>query len=114
MSARPRPHRPWDPGLQPERTALAWQRTTLAYCAGGLGLAKLAEHHHQLGLTVLILATTLPAGGVLTLLAGRRARRVETGLREGRPPAAGRLHQGLTALALVLGAASLGYVLLVP
>ncbi|MFI0409547.1 DUF202 domain-containing protein [Actinomadura sp. 3N508] len=32
----------WDPGAQPERTALAWSRTTLALVATGLLCVRLA------------------------------------------------------------------------
>lgn len=33
---------PVDPGLQPERTVLSWQRTTLALAAGSLVYARVA------------------------------------------------------------------------
>lgn len=32
----------WDPGAQPERTALAWSRTTLSLIAAGLLCVRLA------------------------------------------------------------------------
>lgn len=34
----------WDPGVQNERTALAWQRSALAVLAGAAVLTRLTEH----------------------------------------------------------------------
>ena len=66
---------PWDPGLQPERTALAWRRTGLALTVGSLiGLRVLPP---LLGPAAFVLAGL----GVVASLAGlaaahRRYRRV--------------------------------------
>ncbi|MBM7412060.1 putative membrane protein [Clavibacter michiganensis] len=57
MSAPDPTARPSDPGLQPERTALAWRRTALALVAGSL-----------LGLRVL--PTLLGAAGLVVAAAG--------------------------------------------
>jgi hypothetical protein len=75
MSRRPL----FDPGLQPERTALAWRRTALALAVGAL-----------LALRILppVLGTwSLPAGfagialaGIMWVAAGRRARQTRTAL----------------------------------
>lgn len=48
---------PFDPGLQPERSALAWQRTALAIAVGSLIFGR-------------ILATSLGLWAVLPMVAG--------------------------------------------
>lgn len=49
--------RPSDPGLQPERSSLAWQRTALAIAVGSLIFGR-------------ILSTTLGLWAVLPMMAG--------------------------------------------
>jgi hypothetical protein len=67
--------RPFDPGLQPERTALAWRRTALALVAGSLlGLRVLPTLLGAAGLVVAA-AGVIAALAVLTT-AHRRYRRV--------------------------------------
>lgn len=47
-----------DPGLQPQRTALAWNRTGLSVFVNGLIVLRagiLAKHHFILGLAMLLL-----------------------------------------------------------
>ncbi|WP_018655325.1 DUF202 domain-containing protein [Actinomadura flavalba] len=43
----------WDPGAQPERTTLAWSRTTLALIAAGLLCVRLATTPLQATLAAL-------------------------------------------------------------
>jgi uncharacterized membrane protein YidH (DUF202 family) len=52
--------RPFDPGLQPERTALAWRRTALAITVGALVAVRILPE--KLGLWAI-----LPAGAGLVL-----------------------------------------------
>lgn len=93
----------WDAGLQPERTALAWQRTGLALVGLGLIIPRVAW-------TVLDAWSLLPSGVVLAaaiavlVAAGRRYRAAHRILTEG----AGHLHGGGLALLVALTALALG------
>ncbi len=105
----------YDPGLQPERTALAWRRTALSLVVVSLGAARLLPA--QLGAGAVVLGVAGAAGGVAVhVLAGRRARRTTARLLAtgdlAHPHSAGALLAvvagavtvlGLGALALVLG-----------
>jgi uncharacterized membrane protein YidH (DUF202 family) len=109
--------RPFDPGLQPERTALAWRRTALALVIGSLlGLRVLPALLGPVGLAV-------AAGGVIAALAvlaaaHRRYRRVHRILTavpdDPRRPAAlpgGALPALVAALTACAGAAALALAL---
>jgi uncharacterized membrane protein YidH (DUF202 family) len=99
----PPPQPPRDPGLQPERTALAWNRTGLALLLNAL-LAL------RLGLAdgpplMLALGGALVAGALATMAIGRR-RRVQL-LGDGRLDAAPVWMMRFTVL-VALGAALTG------
>ncbi|WP_432546256.1 DUF202 domain-containing protein [Kineococcus sp. SYSU DK004] len=107
MSGDPRP-RVFDPGLQPERTALAWRRTALGVLVGSLVLARLLAP--VLGGAALAVALTGAAAGTWLLVAsGRRsAHQVRVLLRDGdlrAGPGAGvpAVAAALTALVGALG-----------
>ena len=74
----------FDPGLQPERTLLAWRRTVLSLAVGGLvGLRMLPE---SLGtLSVFFCLTVLGATVALHIVAERRCRRTYAELLASRP-----------------------------
>ncbi len=82
----------FDPGLQPERTELAWRRTTLALTIGALVALRLlppalGSWSISVGLTGLLMAV------LIWLLARRRARYTNHALRDhhGQLPGAGLL-----------------------
>jgi uncharacterized membrane protein YidH (DUF202 family) len=81
----------FDPGLQPERTALAWRRTVLSLLVGGLLALRVlppALGAWSLGASVLGLALT----AALWVLAQRRAAGVRRALADsGDPPGGGLL-----------------------
>ena len=110
----PPPRRLYDPGLQPERTALAWRRTALSLLVASLGAARILPTQLGAGAVVLGLAGAVWAV-VIHHLAGRRARRATTRLLDigdlAHPDSAGRLLAGTAAVAVVLGLGGLALVL---
>jgi len=71
---------PWDPGLQPERTQLAWRRTVAAVAVGALVSLRVLPPVLG-GWAVAASGAGLLAGGALWVAAGRRARSVDRVLR---------------------------------
>jgi putative membrane protein len=101
----------WDPGLQNERTRLAWQRTTLAGLVCGLVVARL------LSPASLVLAVTLGLAAVinsalLARLAAQRYASNQASLHTGQALSDARAHLGVTTLVIATGAGALLYVLI--
>ena len=106
----PRP-RVADPGLQSERTYLAWQRTGLAFAAVGalLGHAAIGLHHL---LAYLPGVLGLAVGAAILLRALLRYRSIEAAARGRRDASSPRLAAALAAVATLLGVAGLVIVLI--
>ncbi|WP_144673367.1 DUF202 domain-containing protein [Arthrobacter sp. U41] len=72
-----RSHRPFDAGLQPERTALAWRRMALAVAVGSLAALRILPE--VLGLWALVPAALGAAVSLVALIVSqRRYRRIHT------------------------------------
>ena len=107
----------FDPGLQPERTELAWRRTALALGIGSIVAMRLVPSAFGNAWWVLLGVAGLLASGMLWVWARRRYRAVNEVLHRegdrGRMPGAGPLFAlavfafaaGLLSLALVLARA---------
>jgi uncharacterized membrane protein YidH (DUF202 family) len=102
---------PWDPGLQNERTGLAWQRTMLSGLTCSLLIARLlADVSVLLAVAVGLaaLGSTAGLGGV----AIRRFRHNSVDLHSGRPIGGGISPFLVTAVLMLTGLGALVYVLL--
>jgi Domain of unknown function (DUF202) len=107
QSPDPGPEGPWqrDPGLQPERTRLAWRRTTLA-CAVAASLAVRQALHNGTG-PVSLLCAALAALAWLGFLgvAGRRIRALAAPRPPALSPRAAAAAAGCTLALVAFGAA---------
>jgi uncharacterized membrane protein YidH (DUF202 family) len=95
----------WDPGLQHERTTLAWTRTALAFVVVSLLEARLAQSVGLLAVA-LALAGMVLAAGLVAQQASRHRRRHNL-LKAGSPVSAPLAVLGATMLTVVLAAASI-------
>ena len=68
---------PRDPGLQPERTALAWQRSALALAAATIVVGRLT--FSAVGLVALLVVALGVAHAAVIFATARRHYRVQTG-----------------------------------
>lgn len=98
----------WDPGLQPERTNLAWQRTWLALLSAGLIVARLVAHYSGAA-GVAIAAAAVLLAAVLGRIGSRRYATLQHRLQSETPPGRGGLNLLLLGSFLVVGAGGLAY-----
>lgn len=99
-----------DPGLQPERTVLAWRRTLLAFLGAALVLLRLAAHRSPV-LAAGIVLVVGPVAGLVSWDLRRRYRRVRADLPGSALRWNGRLPALTTLFAVLLGVGALLYVL---
>jgi uncharacterized membrane protein YidH (DUF202 family) len=93
----------FDPGLQPERTRLAWRRTLLAVVVGALFSLRVLPP--MLGASSICLSVGgVLAGGLLWVGARRRAARIDAALLHQRSPLPGGGLLAVLAAGVAVGA----------
>jgi uncharacterized membrane protein YidH (DUF202 family) len=102
---------PWDPGLQLERTTLAWLRTTLAFIVGGIVVLRVIAHRNIV-LASVGMALILPLAGFITWLSWRRHQRSEHRLRADAPLPDGVLPAAVATLGVLVGCVGVAFVLI--
>jgi len=102
---------PWDPGLQNERTGLAWQRTMLAGLVCSLLVARLLVEVSLLLAAITGLTALLTTAG-LGWMALSRFRRHADALHAQRPIGDGRPHALISVVVALTAAAALVYAVL--
>lgn len=104
------PPRPWDSGLQIERTKLAWQRTALSTLVFSLVVARLLATQSVVVAVIIGLLAAL-AALALGLTATVRHHRGNRALYAQAPLPDARSYAALCALTLVAGAGAAAYAL---
>jgi putative membrane protein len=92
---------PRDPGLQPERTALAWQRSALALAAATIVVGRLT--FNTVGLVALLVVALGLAHVAVIFATAQRHYRIRTGVQQAK-----RWPTGVHAALLSLQVAALG------
>ena len=104
-------HRLWDAGAQPERTALAWSRTSLsAFGLLAVLVRVLVEHHWHLAVAVAVAGVASTTA--VAVAAGRRYRSARSRAGAGGPLPGPALPVAGTALTVLTGVSALLLVLL--
>ncbi|WP_062345715.1 DUF202 domain-containing protein [Herbidospora yilanensis] len=75
----------WDPGLQSERTRLAWVRTATVLATLGLGGAGVTARYSGHPVAIVFFGVAALLGAVTLLRTGRRFRQVQEALHQQRP-----------------------------
>jgi uncharacterized membrane protein YidH (DUF202 family) len=103
----PRPGQVFDPMLQHERTALAWERTAIATMVAGILFARHATTIHA-SLAAIGIAQVL-LGGLVLIWAGKHYDDLHTPLRAGESP----VHPGAARVVGLTSIAFTGFALVI-
>ena len=102
---------PWDPGMQNERTRLAWQRTTLSGLTCSLLVARLLAERY-LALAIAVGLAAVLSSAILGWFSSKRYVDNQVALHGDGTLAGGRSHLVLAGLVTVTALGALWYVLL--
>lgn len=101
----------WDPGLQPERTRLAWQRTSLALLTASLVVARIVGHHALIP-GVVVAAGACVLAGLIGVLSTKRYDRAQVRLQAERPLPGGVVNLLMTGSLLLIGVGAFSFLAL--
>jgi putative membrane protein len=110
VTDEPQDDRPWDAGLQPERTTLAWVRTSLAFAVVSLLTARLAEEAGVVAVVVSLSGIVVAAA--LVGLQARSHHVRDRGARTGSTQPATSAVVGAAALTVAFAVAALALLVL--